>query len=215
MKFLRMKEPVNTWTHFITFLAGIVGLVSLIMLSWESTSKLTTMTIYGVSLIFLYGASSLYHWVRTTPEKELILKKIDHMAIYVFIAGCYTPVFYYCLEGAWRWAMLTSVWTIALVGVIMKIWFINVPRSVSTLFYITLGWVAVVPFGKLIDALPMEAIILLISGGVAYTIGGIIYSTKIFDFFPNKFGFHEIFHLFVMAGSIVHFFMMVFFIIPL
>ncbi|WP_174497231.1 PAQR family membrane homeostasis protein TrhA [Salirhabdus euzebyi] len=215
MSFLKMREPVNTLTHFITFLAGIVGLVFLIVLSWNSPSKLTTMTIYGVSLILLYGASSLYHWVQTSPKKQLMLKKIDHISIYIFIAGSYTPVFYFGLEGVWKWTMLSAVWGLALMGVLLKVWFIHAPRSISTIFYISLGWVAVVPFGQLMDKLPINAIILMIAGGVAYTIGGIIYSTKKLDFFPNKFGFHEIFHLFVMAGSIAHFFMIILFIMPL
>ncbi|WP_231705650.1 PAQR family membrane homeostasis protein TrhA [Effusibacillus lacus] len=215
MKFLRMKEPVNTLTHFVTFLAAIVGLVFLILLSKDNASKLVTMTIYGVSVILLYGASSLYHWVRTTPEKELILKKFDHISIYVLIAGSYTPVFYYGLEGAWKWTMLSAVWALALIGMMLKIWFIHAPRYVSTAFYVTLGWIALVPIVQLIDNLPTGAIVMMVAGGVAYTIGAIIYATKCFDFFPNRFGFHEIFHLFVTAGSTVHFFMMTTYILPL
>ena len=94
---LNMKEPVNTWSHFISFVAAIVGLVFLIILSKDNISKLVTMTIYGMSVISLYGASSIYHWVKTTPKKELLLKKIDHIAIYFLIAGSYTPVFYLSL----------------------------------------------------------------------------------------------------------------------
>ncbi|MCF6092611.1 hemolysin III family protein [Microaerobacter geothermalis] len=210
----KMKEPVNTWTHFVTFLAGIVGLIFLIILSKDNPSKLITMTIYGISIIMLYGASTLYHWLRTTPRKELVLKKIDHISIFILIAGTYTPVFYYGLSGTWRWAMLSSVWAIALIGIILKIWFIHAPRSVSTIFYITLGWIAIIPFVKLVENFPIGAIVLMITGGVAYTIGGIIYATKIFDFFPKKFGFHEIFHLFVMAGTILHFIMVAVFILP-
>lgn len=213
--FLNIKEPVNTWTHFITFLAGIVGLVFLILLSWENTSKLITMTIYGVSVILLYGASSLYHWVKTTPRKELMLKKLDHIAIYILIAGSYTPVFYYGLVGWWKWIMLSAVWALTVIGIVLKLWFIHAPRYVSTAFYVTLGWIAVIPFIQLVDNLPIGAIVMMIAGGVAYTIGAIIYATKCFDFFPNKFGFHEVFHLFVMLGSIVHFIMMLLFIVPL
>ncbi|MBA4492787.1 hemolysin III family protein [Paenactinomyces guangxiensis] len=209
-----MKEPVNTWTHFITFLAGIVGLVFLIILSKDNLSKLITMTIYGVSVILLYGASSLYHWVRTTPRKELILKKIDHIAIYVLIAGSYTPVLYYGLEGLWKWIMLSSVWLLTLIGIFLKIWFIHAPRYLSTAFYVCLGWIALIPIGQLVHSLPVGAIILMFAGGVVYTIGAVIYATKIFDFFPNKFGFHEIFHLFIMGGTIIHFIMMVIFILP-
>ncbi len=212
---LKMKEPVNTWTHFISFVAAIVGLIILIILCRNSLSKLITMTIYGMSLILLYGASSLYHWVRTTPQKELLLKKIDHIAIYFLIAGSYTPVFYYGLEGAWRWAMLISVWSLALLGMALKIWFIHAPRYVSSAFYVSLGWIALVPFLQLIKHLPVGAIILMAVGGVLYTMGAVIYATKIFDFFPKRFGFHEIFHLFIAAGSVVHFIMILMYIVPM
>lgn len=212
---LKMKEPVNTWTHFITFMAAIVGLVFLIVMSKNNISKLVTMTIYGVSMILLFGASSLYHWVQTTPQKELLLKKIDHIAIYFLIAGSYTPVFYYGLEGAWRWAMLISVWSLAVLGMALKIWFIHAPRYVSAAFYVSLGWIALVPFLQLIKHLPLGAIILMAVGGVIYTMGAVIYATKIFDFFPKRFGFHEIFHLFIAAGSIIHFIMILIYIIPM
>lgn len=210
-----MKEPVNTWTHFIPFIGAIVGLVFLIFRSKNDLSKLITMTIYGFSIIALYGASSVYHWVRTTPQKELILKKVDHIAIYFLIAGSYTPVFYYGLEGAWRWAMLIAVWTLAIIGMVLKIWFIHAPRYVSSAFYVSLGWIALVPFLQLIKHLEMGAIILMAVGGVVYTIGAIIYATKIFDFFPKRFGFHEIFHLFIAAGTIVHFIMILIYIVPM
>ncbi|KUO75884.1 MAG: hemolysin III family channel protein [Desulfosporosinus sp. BRH_c37] len=212
---LKMKEPVNTWTHFISFVAAIVGLVFLIIMCKNNISKLVTMIIYGLSMILLYGASSIYHWVQTTPQKELLLKKIDHIAIYFLIAGSYTPVFYYGLEGAWRWAMLISVWSLAVIGMALKIWFIQAPRYVSAGFYVSLGWIALVPFLQLIKHLPLGAIILMAVGGVIYTMGAVIYATKIFDFFPKRFGFHEIFHLFIAAGSIVHFVMILIYIVPM
>jgi hemolysin III len=212
---LKMKEPVNTWTHFISFVAAIVGLVFLIIMSKNNIPKLITMTIYGLSMILLYGASFIYHWVRTTPQKELFLKKIDHIAIYFLIAGSYTPVFYYGLEGAWRWTMLILVWSLALLGMALKIWFIHAPRYVSAGFYVSLGWIALVPFLQLIKHLPTGAIILMAVGGVIYTMGAVIYATKIFDFFPKRFGFHEIFHLFIAAGSIVHFIMIYIYIVPM
>ncbi|WP_240512020.1 PAQR family membrane homeostasis protein TrhA [Paludifilum halophilum] len=212
---LKIKEPVNTWTHFVTFIVAIVGLVFLILLSKENLSKLITMTIYGISVILLYGASSLYHWVKTTPRKELILKKLDHIAIYLFIAGSYTPVFFYGLNGSWKWTMLTAVWLLAGIGAFLKIWFVHAPRYVSTAFYVTLGWIAVIPFVQLVHRLPTGAITLMVAGGVAYTVGAVIYATKCFDFLPNRFGFHEIFHLFVMAGSAIHFAMMLIYILPM
>lgn len=214
-KFLGMKEPVNTITHFATLIASIFGLIFLVIKTRNNTPKLITMTVYGVSIILLYGASSVYHWVRTTPRKSLILKKLDHIAIYLLIAGSYTPVFFYGLTGTWKWTMLTAVWVLALTGILLKIWFFQIPRYVSTVFYITLGWIALVPFLQLFGNLPVGAVYLMFMGGVAYTIGAVIYATKCFNLFPNRFGFHEIFHLFVMTGSIIHFIMMVRYFIPL
>ncbi|KJS66277.1 MAG: hemolysin III family channel protein [Peptococcaceae bacterium BICA1-7] len=211
----KMKEPVNTWTHFVTFIAAIVGLIFLITETRNSTSKLITMVIYGISLILLYGGSSLYHWWKTTPRRTMALKKIDHVAIYLLIAGSYTPVFYYGLGGAWKWAMLVAVWALALTGIFLKIWFIDAPRYVSTVFYLTLGWIALVPFVQLFQNLPLGAVIYMIMGGVAYTVGAVIYATKIFNFRPGSFGFHEVFHLFVVAGSVLHYIMMVRYIVPL
>ena len=215
MKFFKMREPVNTWTHFITFLAAVIGLFFLIGLSWSNPSTLVTMTIYGVSVILLYGASSLYHWVFTTPKKELILRKMDHCAIYLLIAGSYTPVFYYGLDGSLKWIMLLCVWGLSVLGIVLKMFFMHIPRYVSTAFYLTLGWIALVPFMQLVHSLPTGAIILMVLGGVFYTIGAVIYATKWLDFYPGRFGFHEIFHLFIMAGTAVHFVMMVMYILPI
>lgn len=210
-----MKEPVNTLTHFIPFVAGIIGLGFLIALARHNVPKIVTMTIFGMSVIALYGASSLYHWLRTSPEKERMLRKLDHIAIYLLIAGSYTPVFYYGLSGAWRWAMLAAVWALAIVGMALKLWFMSIPRYVSTAFYVSLGWVALIPFFKLVQSLPIGAVILMALGGVAYTIGAVIYATKIFDFVPKKFGFHEIFHIFIATGTLIHFIMMFVYIMPL
>lgn len=212
---LQIKEPGNALTHFVTFIASIVGLVFLIILSKNNVSKLVTMTIYGVSVIFLYGVSSLYHWVKVAPQKTELIRKLDHIAIYLLIAGSYTPVFYYGLTGAWKWAMLIAVWAVALIGAFLKIWFIRIPRYISTAFYITLGWIALIPFLQLFQNLPAGAVYLMITGGVTYTIGAIIYATRCFNFFPNRFGFHEVFHLFVMAGSIIHFIMILEYFVPL
>lgn len=214
-KLFDMKEPVNTWTHFVTFIVAIAGLVYLIILARGNTSKVVTMTVYGVSAILLYGASSLYHWVRTMPRKELMLRRLDHIAIYLLIAGSYTPVLFYGLEGAWRTAMLVTVWVLAVVGMVLKVWFIRAPRFITTAFYLMLGWIALVPFLQLIHNLPVGAITLMIAGGAAYTFGAVIYATKWLNFLPNRFGFHEVFHLFVVAGTVLHFVMMVLYIMPL
>jgi len=206
MRFLRFKEPVNTWTHLITCLFAVVGLIVLLVES-SGVGKTVAMIVYGISMIVLFLASSLYHAIYTTPKKELWLRKFDHVSIFLLIAGTYTPVFAFALDGAWRVTMLTVVWSLAAVGMILKLFFMGMPRYISTIFYVALGWIAVVPFVKMIDTMPTGAITLMVLGGVAYTIGAIIYGTKKFDFFPNRFGHHEIFHLWVSAGAVLHFFM--------
>ncbi|MCR4399263.1 MAG: hemolysin III family protein [Syntrophomonadaceae bacterium] len=205
-----MRQPVNTWTHFVTFLAALVGMVALLVLSRGSASALITMSIYGSSVILLYGASSLYHWVSTTPGRQLVLRKLDHVAIFLLIAGTYTPVLYYGLEGWWRWSMLAAVWTLAATGVFLKLWFIHAPRFVSTAFYLALGWLAVVPLSRLVHTLPGEAVAFMAAGGVAYTLGAVIYALRWPDFLPGRLGFHEVFHLFTSTGSVLHFVMMLY-----
>lgn len=215
MKLSKIKEPMNTLTHFIPFIAAWFGLVSLLILSRGNLSKTITLSIYGISVIALYGASSLYHALRTTPAKELTLRKVDHMMIYVLIAGSYTPVFYYGLNGIWRWVMLLAVWILAIIGIILKIWFMNAPRYVSTAFYVTLGWIALVPIVQLIHNLPLGALIMMVAGGVMYTVGAVIYAAKIFKIPRLHLGFHEIFHIFIATGTLIHFLMILIYFVPM
>lgn len=209
----RIKEPVNALTHFAMFLAGVVGLGLLIWKGWGTVSGVMVALIFGLSIITLYGASTLYHWVRTTPKKELILRKFDHISIYLLIAGTYTPILYYGLEGLWRQIMLATIWGLSTVGAVLKVWLVGLPRLVTAAFYLGLGWIAVIPFQQLLQTLAKPAIILLLAGGLAYTVGAIIYATKIFNFLPKRFGFHEIFHIFVGLGTVLHFLMIYLFII--
>lgn len=213
MQWLRVKEPVNAWSHLLTCAAAVVGLIYLVARYSEQTAgKLSSLIIYGASMIVLYLASGLYHAIRTTPAKELWLRKFDHVSIFLLIAGTYTPVFAYGLHGAWQVTMLSVVWGLAGVGMLLKLFFMGVPRWISTLLYVALGWIAVVPFIKLVHGLPLGAILFMLLGGVAYTVGAVIYGTKKLDLVPGKFGFHEIFHMFVSAGSVLHFVMIAFFV---
>ncbi|NLL43021.1 MAG: hemolysin III family protein, partial [Firmicutes bacterium] len=164
-------------------------------------------------IVLLYGASTLYHWVETTPRKELILRKLDHISIYMLIAGTYTPVLYYGLNDPWRWIMLAVIWGLCTLGAVLKVWLVGMARGLTAAFYLALGWMAVIPFKQLIDSLPRSALILMVSGGAAYTLGAIIYATKIFNFIPEKFGFHEVFHIFVGIGTVLHFLMIFLFVL--
>ena len=210
---MKIKEPVNALTHFAMFLAGIAGLVLLLWKAWGTFSGVTAALIFGLSIVLLYGASTLYHWVETTPRKELILRKLDHISIYMLIAGTYTPVLYYGLNDPWRWIMLAVIWGLCTLGAVLKVWLVGMARGLTAAFYLALGWMAVIPFKQLIDSLPRSALILMVSGGAAYTLGAIIYATKIFNFIPEKFGFHEVFHIFVGIGTVLHFLMIFLFVL--
>ena len=159
---------------------------------------------------FLYAASTTYHTVDATPKINRILKKLDHCMISVMIAGSYTPVCLVVLHNTTGYALLALVWGIAVVGIIFKLCWVTCPRWISSSLYIIMGWACVLSFTQIINALPRAAFMWLLAGGIIYTIGGVIYALKLKAFNANHkyFGSHEIFHLFVMAGSICHFVMM-------
>ena len=200
-----MKEPVDARISFTGFLAALAGLVYLTVRWHADPPLLAAMSVYGLSLVVLFGASSLYHGIRTDARATEILRKVDHASIYVMIAGSYTPVLVVGLTGAWRIATLASIWGLALIGVVLTVWFVNAPRWLSTALYVALGWFAVVPAYKLIIALPVAVTATIALGGVLYTTGALIYATKHLDFMPRRFGFHEVFHLFVLAGAATQF----------
>jgi hemolysin III len=202
---LKMKEPANAWTHFVTLIVASVSLPFLIALTSRSIKEMLVVTVYGLSVIALYGASTLYHWRITTPKKELFLRRLDHGSINFLIAGTATPIFYYGLSGAWRMAMLAIMWGLALFSGIFQVVFIKAPRWLKTVLYVLLGWVAMVPFPRLMRTLPRPATVLIVFGGVLYMIGALVYATKLMNIRPGRFGFHGVFHLFVSAGTITHF----------
>lgn len=205
--FTKMKEPMNALTHLIGDILSIIGLVFLLYYAIVRGTPwhIVSFSVFGVSLILLYTASTLYHALKVSEKKTEILHRIDHMMIYVLIAGTYTPVCLLPLRGVWGWSLLISIWTIAIVGILLKIFWFDAPRWLSTLFYIAMGWLVIVAFYPLMNALSPQELAWLVIGGILYTIGGIIYATKRPKINLKFFGFHEIFHLFVLGGSICHF----------
>jgi hemolysin III len=210
-----LKQSVSPWPHAIGFLLALLGLGYLVAHFHGDAASLAAMTIYGCGLVVSFGASALYHWLGGEgPRRNAVLRRVDHASIYVLIACSYTPVLYFGLAGAWRSATIASVWLLTAVGVASTIWFVGAPRALSTTFYVALGWVAIVPAAKLAATLSHEAIALIVSGGILYSIGGIIYATRSFDLLPGRFGFHEVFHVFVVAGAAVHFVAIAFHLAP-
>jgi hemolysin III len=199
------REPVNSLTHWGGALFALAGLIALMIISWGTPAKVISLAIYGVSLIAMFSASATYHMVRAKDRALEIFRKVDHAAIYFLIAGSYTPFCVNAFEGFWKWGMLSIVWSLAIIGIIVKVFYIRAPRWLNAGIYLVMGWLAVAAGGQFLAALPQWVLAWLIAGGVLYTFGAVIYITKIFNFKPGVFGFHEMWHIFVLLAAAAHF----------
>lgn len=210
---LTIREPGSALTHFIACLMAAIAASPLIMKA-QSGMTTTAVAIFAVSMILLYGASALYHSVNVTGKVLSVFRKIDHMMIFVLIAGSYTPVCLIALGGSMGYSLLALVWGVAIAGMFINVLWITCPKWVSSVIYIAMGWLCLLVFGTLWNTLPHAAFGWLLAGGIIYTIGGVIYALKlpVFNSLHKNFGSHEIFHLFVMGGSICHFIFMYFYI---
>lgn len=205
----KLKDPGSAITHLIAMIGAIICSFPLIAKSIQShnSTAIVAMTIFICSMILLYGASTLYHSLDISSKINLLFRRIDHAMIFVLIAGSYTPVCLLALNPQKGIPLLIFIWAIAVIGIALKIFIINCPHWISSVIYISMGWTCVFVFKPLLSNLPMAAFGWLLAGGIIYTIGGILYGLKlpIFNKLPAYFGSHEIFHLFVMGGSICHF----------
>lgn len=210
---LTIREPGSALTHFIACLMAAIAASPLIMKAPAGMTT-TAVAIFAVSMILLYGASTLYHSVNVTGKVLSVFRKIDHMMIFVLIAGSYTPVCLITLGGSMGYSLLALVWGAAIAGMFINVLWITCPKWVSSVIYIAMGWLCLLVFGTLWSTLPHAAFGWLLAGGIIYTIGGVIYALKlpVFNSLHKNFGSHEIFHLFVMGGSICHFIFMYFYI---
>lgn len=208
--FAKLREPVSGLTHLFGVFASIVGLVILIVYSATQSSAwhIVTFSIFGASLILLYSASSIYHLASVSQKAINILRRVDHSMIYLLIAGSYTPICLIALRGAWGWSIFGTIWGLTIIGIIIKNFWFNAPRWLSTLFYIFMGWLVIIAIYPLNKVFSPGAMAWLFAGGVAYTVGGVIYATKWPKINLKYFGFHEIFHIFVLAGSFCHYWLM-------
>lgn len=197
-------EPFSCYSHLAGVLLGVAGLVVLLVVSDDDPRRIVGFSVYGATLVLLYLASTAYHWLDLAPEQREWLHRIDHVAIFLLIAGTYTPVCLVTLRGGWGWSVFGVVWGVALAGAVVKLLFRELARWVSTGLYVGMGWIAVVATVPLVRAFPVSALLWLVAGGILYTAGAVIYGTRRPDPFPPVFGFHEIFHLFVLGGSMAH-----------
>jgi hemolysin III len=213
----RLREPVNGLTHLAAGLLAFVGLVVLLATAASAgrIDQLVAFGVFGVSLISLYAASALYHLLPLSPAGVARLRRLDHMTIFVLIAGTYTPFCLLALDGGWRWGLLGLIWGLALGGVLLKLLWMEAPRWLSVVLYLGMGWVAVIAAPALFRAVPAEGMAWVLAGGLTYSAGALVYGLKRPNPLPGVFGFHEVWHLFVVAGSACHFWAVLRYIAPL
>ena len=202
----KIRDPISALTHFIGFLAAVPCTIALIYIAAKEATPthVISMAVFGAALMLLYGASSIYHALDISEKTTAILRRVDHMMIFILIAGTYTPVCLLPLRGAWGWTILVLVWGSAIAGIALKALWMDAPRWLSSTIYVLMGWLVMIAFVPLINSVPTSGIALMVSGGVTYTVGAVIYALKRPKFNFKFFGFHELFHLFVMAGSAFH-----------
>ncbi|MBF0258030.1 MAG: hemolysin III family protein [Desulfamplus sp.] len=204
---LTLREPVNAITHMAGAVASLAGLILLVVFASMNASgwHIASFSVFGSTLFMMYTASSLYHGINLSEKGIATMRRIDHVMIFLLIAGSYTPFCLVPLRGGWGWTLLCLVWSMALAGSILKIFFMNIPRWVSTTIYLTMGWCCIVAIYPLFKTLETASLIWLIAGGLFYSAGALVYGLKRPDPWPKVVGFHGIWHLFVMSGSFCHF----------
>jgi hemolysin III len=210
---LELRPLLRGISHAVTFWFAVAAAIALAALA-PSTEARAAATIYGVGLAALFGASAAYHRWRWSPRWRPLLRRIDHSAIFVFIAASYTPVALLVLHGPLRLVILVVAWAGALAGVIVSVAWITAPRVLTAGCYLALGWVAVITLPQLVDRLSVAPLVLLAVGGALYSVGAAVYAARRPDPWPRVFGFHEVFHALVIAAAVVHFVAMAGWVIP-
>lgn len=201
----RFRDPFSAISHYFGAALALPAVLLLVTWGASTPARVAALLVYGASLFGLFTASAVYHTPVTAPKTIAILRKIDHSAIYLLIAGTYTPFCAIAFSGFWQWGLLAIIWLLALVGIVVKIFIINAPRWVTAGVYVVMGWLAVFAGPQLFTHLSPTTITWMLAGGILYTLGAVVYITKKGDFFPGRFGFHEVWHIFVLLAAAAHF----------
>ncbi|MGA2977923.1 MAG: hemolysin III family protein [Spirochaetia bacterium] len=204
-----LKDPVSGLTHLASAAAAVVGFLFLLHIGPPSLEHRAAFAVYGISLILLFSASAAYHLIRGNPAVDGFLRRLDHSAIFLLIAGTYTPFCVIVLPGALGTVILVIVWALAGAGILMHVAFLEkIPTWISTALYVAMGWLGIIAVVPLVRTLSREGLFLLLAGGLLYSGGAVIYALKKPNPLPGVFGSHEIWHLFVSAGALSHFILM-------
>ena len=201
------REPVNAISHGVGAIGSVAALTLMVVFAAMRADvwHVVSFSVFGATLILMYTSSFLYHALRISERALDVFRRIDHIMIFMVIAGSYTPLCLVPLRGPWGWSLFGTVWGIAVAGIFLKIFFMNAPRWISTLIYLIMGWLCMVAVYPLVKTLEPMALFWMALGGLFYSVGAAIYALKKPDFFPGIFGFHELWHCFVILGSACHF----------
>ena len=209
---------MNTLTHFVGALAALVGTIVLVLLTREDTPKMVSLIVYGVSMVILYATSTVFHGIKLPQERRFWLNRLDHVAVFLLIAGTYTPIVYNLFPEDYRWFVLAAVWLVALIGMAYKLFSKRIHGLINASIYPMMAWAGVLPallVYRIEPIVPPGGVGLLLLGGFIYMAGFVIYYRKWPDPWPNVLGHHEIWHLLVMGGSLCHYLFMLLYVVPL
>jgi len=203
-----LKDPASGLSHLAGAVVSVIGLVALLRVAVGNHDpwQIVSFAIFGGSLILLYSASAIYHLLNVPARAGVVLRKLDHIMIFVLIAGTYTPVCLIALRGPAGYAMLAVIWALAVAGVFFKVYYLNAPRWAYTGIYLLMGWICVFAIVPLSRAVGVRRLMWLFAGGAFYSVGAVIYGLKKPNLIPGWLGFHEIFHIFIILGSLSHFY---------
>jgi len=210
----KMLNPVRGFMDATAAVASLAALVVLVVLTAHDLPRMLSMIVYSLSLVALYTTSALYHSIPWRPRWKQRMQRLDHSMIFVLVAGSFTPIAFNVLNGAWRVTVLAVVWAVAVVGVVQKVVWPRVRQWFSVTLQTSLGWFVLVPFLELVRRLSGGAIILIAAGGILYTIGMILFTMRRPRFAPRVFSYHEVFHVFVISASLLHFLAVLIYVVP-
>jgi len=201
------SDLFNFYSHLAGAVASLAGYIVLLCASGGDVTKIVLSSIYSICAIFIFTCSSIYHGQKAEDDDTNPWRKLDHIAIFFMIAGTYTPIAWVYLDVYWRWSIIGAQWLLVILGLVFKLVYIKGPRWLTIAIYLLMGWMALIPLGQMLAAMPFSSIMLLFTGGVAYSVGAVIYALKKPNPFPGIFGFHEIFHFLVIIGAVLHYLM--------
>lgn len=201
---IRRQEKISYYSHLAGIVAALAGTVYLIYVARTSVAHVVVAIVYGFSVTLLFSASASYHALKQSENEISIWRKLDHSAIFFMIAGTYTPVCYVYLSGYWKWSVIIIQWALVITGLFLKFFYLKAPRYFSTIIYLLMGWIGIVAIKEFLTTMPPNAVFYLFAGGISFTVGAVFYAIKK-PVFWSGFGFHEIFHLFVLLGGVFHY----------